>query len=172
MLRRLGEIACLEHLGHPRHRTRPIAVGIAPGAVSSGGALFPRGVYSLAVAYVTIEWNTVEVTAAEGEVFGMAVHLEGSPDESWRRAFNALAEDFVNSDASKHPGADWTIAPVGDEYVRVDRVRPGQESAVKDELKLLVERANAETSSPQQDQTDAAHRAAEADAMARRFRGA
>ena len=125
------------------------------------------------MAYVTIAWDTVEVRAAEGELFGMAVHLEGSPDEAWRRAFNALAEDFVNSDASEHPGADWTIAPVADEYVRVDRVRPGQESAVKQELKLLVERANAETSVPQQDQTetDAAHRAGEADAMARRFRG-
>jgi hypothetical protein len=120
--------------------------------------------------YVTIDWTTVRISAVAHELFDMAVHLEGSPDETWRRAFNALMDDFVNRDAADHLGADWTVAPVADEYVHVGGVRPGQEQDVKDKLELVVDRANAH-SAARRHEADAAEQAAQADAMARRFRG-
>ena len=123
------------------------------------------------MAYVTVDWSTVRVNPVAKELFDMTVHLEGSPDDAWRAAFNSLANDFVNRDASEHVGADWTIAPVADESVNVAGVRPGQEQDVKDKLELVVDRVNAHTGAPQDDATTGAEQAAQADAMARRFRG-
>jgi hypothetical protein len=121
--------------------------------------------------YVTIDWNTVRVSAVAKELFDMTVRLEGSPDDAWRQAFNSLADDFVNRDAPEHLGADWTIAPVADESVQVAGVRPGQEQDVKDKLELVVDRVNAHTGAAREDAPEPAEQAAQADAMARRFRG-
>ena len=123
------------------------------------------------MSYVTINWSTVQVSAVGKELFGMAVQLDGSPDDAWRRAFNALADELVNRDAPEHLGANWTIAPVADASVSVDQVRPGQEEDVKDRLEMLVDHANVVSAAPRDDDTDAAEQAAQADAMARRLRG-
>jgi hypothetical protein len=122
-------------------------------------------------AWIKIDWSTVQVTAAGNELFGMTVQLDGSPDDAWRRAFNVRANEVVNRDAPEHVGADWTIAPLAADSISVAGVRPGQEPAVKERLEMLVDDANVVGGSGQEDETDVARQAAQADAMARRLRG-